>query len=229
MRRRQLILQAIRLTIGNFHWGVEIWPLQWRISASWLAGYALVLMHVPLLFRTQGAVVAGQMGVTITVANMLSILTLSWMTASTPSMTRLITMKNWLQLDHVYWRVFRLSCAVFVAGAALFIFMRLLIESTAYGVRFLPVKETVGLLIAMGFYHVSGLFANYLRAHLREPFLWPSLIGAILTASAAILVAPIWGATGVVIVLLVVNSIFYLPISLWLWIHLRKKWHLETV
>ena len=87
--------------------------------------------------------------------------------------------------------------------------------------------ETAGLLLAMGFYHVSGLFAAYLRAHLREPFLWPSLIGALLTAAAAIWAAPQWGATGVVTVLVVINGLFFLPIALWLWVLLRRKWRVR--
>lgn len=227
LRRRQMLVQAIEEKLDNFHWKVEVWPLQWRIGASWFAGYALVLMHVPLLFRTQGPTVAGQMGVTMTVANMLSLLALSWMTARIPAMTRAVLTKDWAHLDHVYWRAFRMSCLAFVAGAILFVIMRLLLEWTPYGSRFLPVVETAGLLLAMGFYHVSGLFAAYLRAHLREPFLWPSLIGALLTASAAIWAAPQWGSAGVVTVLVAINGIFFLPVALWLWVHLRRKWHCE--
>ncbi len=227
-RRRRMVAQAVQEKLGNFHWGVEVWPLQWRIGASWLAGYALVLMHVPLLFRTQGPTVAGQMGVTMTVANMLSLLALSWMTARIPAMARAVSMKDWVNLDQVYWRAFRISCLAFVVGAILFIIMRLALEWTPYGRRFLPMVETAGLLLAMGFYHVSGLFAAYLRVHLREPFLWPSLIGALLTAAFAVWAAPQWGATGVVTVLVVINAIFFLPIALWLWIHLRRKWHCEA-
>lgn len=81
VRRRRMVVQAFQERTGNFHWGVEVWPLQWRIGASWLAGYVLVLMHVPLLFRTQGPAVAGQMGVTMAVANLLCMLASSWMTA----------------------------------------------------------------------------------------------------------------------------------------------------
>ncbi len=224
-RRRRMVVQAFREKMGNFHWGVEVWPLQWRIGASWLAGYALVLMHVPLLFRTQGPIVAGQMGVTMTVANMLSLLALSWMTARIPAMTRAVSTKDWAHLDHVYWRAFRTSCLAFAVGAILFFIMRLALEWTPYGARFLPVVETAGLLLAMGLYHVSGLFAAYLRAHLREPFLWPSLIGALLTAAAAIWAAPHWGSAGIVTVLVIINAVFFLPIALWLWVHLRRKWH----
>lgn len=228
VRRRRMVVQALQEKIGNFHWGVEVWPLQWRIGASWLAGYALVSMHVPLLFRTQGPTVAGQMGVTMTVANMLSLLALSWVTARIPAMTRAVSTKDWAHLDHVYWRAFRMSSMSFVAGAILFFIIRWALEWTPYGRRFLPLAETAGLLLAMGFYHVSGLFAAYLRAHFREPFLWPSLIGALLTAAAAIWAAPQWGTTGVVTVLVAINAIFFFPIALWLWIHLRRKWHCEA-
>lgn len=228
VRRRRMVVQAFQENMGNFHWGVEVWPLQWRIGASWLAGYALVLMHVPLLFRTQGPTVAGQMGVTMTVANMLSLLALSWMTARIPAMARAVSTKDWVHLDHVFWRAFRMSCLAFVAGAILFIIMRGGLEWTPYGARFLPVVETAGLLLAMGFYHVSGLFAAYLRAHLREPFLWPSLIGALLTAAAAIWAAPQWGSAGIVTVLVVINGIFFFPVALWLWVYLRRKWHGEA-
>jgi O-antigen/teichoic acid export membrane protein len=182
-------------------------------------------MHVPLLFRTQGAVVAGQMGVTMTVANMLSILAMSWMTARIPEMTRFITQREWASLDKVYWRAFQWSGMSFVAGALLFFLVRLVLDLTPYGGRFLPVAETAGLLFSMGIYHVSGLLAAYLRAHLREPFLWSSLIGALITATAVIWAAPQWGAAGIVTVLVTINAFFFFPVSLWLWVSLRREWH----
>jgi hypothetical protein len=228
VRRRRMVLQALKENNRNFHWSLEVWPLQWRIGASWLAGYALVLMHVPLLFRSQGPVVAGQMGVTMTVANMLSLLALSWMTARLPAMAQAVATRDWAQLDLVFWRAFRVSCLAFAAGAVLFVVVRWALEWTSFEKRFLPVAETAGLLFAMGFYHVTGLFAAYLRSHLREPFLWPSLIGALLTATAAIWAAPRWGSAGIVTVLVIINALFFLPVALGLWVHLRRKWQNDS-
>jgi O-antigen/teichoic acid export membrane protein len=227
LRRRGMVVQALQEKPGNLHWGADIWPLQWRVGVSWLAGYALVLMHVPLLFRTQGAQVAGQMGVTMTIANTLSLLALSWMTARIPIMARAVSIKDWVSLDHSYWRAFRVSSLAFAAGTMLFMLARAAIEWTPYHDRFLSIFETAGLVVAMGFYHVSGLFAAYLRVHLREPFLWPSLIGSTLTAALAIWVAPRWGSSGIIVVLIAVNSLFFFPITVWLWVHLRKKWHAD--
>lgn len=229
LRRRGMIVQVFRQKIGSFHWGTEVWPLQWRIGASWLAGYVLVLMHVPLLFRTKGPVAAGQMGVTMTVTGTLSIMALSWMTAKIPALALAVTVRDWDQLDQVFWRAFRVSCWAFVAGSVLFGALRWLLEWTPLAVRFLPLVETMGLLFAMAFYHVTALLTVYLRSHLREPFLWPWLIGALLTAASAILVAPRWGSAGVVSVLIFFNAVFFFPIALWFWVRLRQKWHSEAV
>lgn len=227
--RRKMLLQVIRVKVTKLKWSLEIWPLQWRIAVSWLAGYVLVQMYTPLLFRTHGPEMAGQMGVTITVANMISLLSLAWMTAKIPAMAQATSLREWSMLDLIFWRAFRLSVLSFVVGAMAFIMIRYILDSTPYGVRFLPFSETVVLLLAMGFYHVSGLFAAYLRAHLREPFLWPSLIVSGLTVFAAVWVAPTWGAAGIVTILLAVNALLFFPMSLVLWNHLRRKWHRDPL
>lgn len=223
--RSGMLAQSYRQSAAVFNWRLEIWPLQWRSGASWFAGYALVLMHVPLLFHTQGPVVAGQMGVTMTVANMLSILAFSWMTTSIPSMTRAVVLKDWIELDLIFWTAFRKSTAAYIVVAVVLTVMRGFLESTHYGDRFLPFFETVGLLLAISFYHITGLFSAYLRSHLQEPFLFPSLVGALMTSIGAILIAPEWGAAGVIIVLLLVNALFFLPAAIWMWVYYRKKWH----
>jgi hypothetical protein len=227
MRRRHLLVQAFSDTRVDFQWGKEVWPLQWRIGGSWLAGYALVSMHVPLLFRTQGPLVAGQMGVTITVINMLSILAMSWMSASVPTMVQAVAAKNWPVLDDIFTYAFRRSFAAFLAGGFLFLLVRMMLDWTPYGHRFLSLPNTAGLLLSMMFYHLAALFAAYLRAYLKEPFLWPSLICASLTAIAVILCAPKWGVTGIVVVLVLINGLFFFPITYWLKYRLRQKWQYD--
>jgi O-antigen/teichoic acid export membrane protein len=225
IRQRNVLIQSFKVNNSDFSWGSEVWPLQWRVSASWLSGYALVLMHTPLLFNTQGPIEAGKMGVTMTVVSMLSILSLSWLTSRIPDMTKFASTKEWNRLDSVYWNVFRKSCAAYILGAIIFFILRLMLEDSEYGDRFLSITETLWLLVAMGFYHVTGIFVTYLRVHMKEPFLWPAIIGSTLTIISVILVAPQWGALGIVTILVIINALFFLPVVLWMWVRLRKKWH----
>lgn len=223
-KRRRTVSAFLREGTGSFPWRVEVWPFQWRIAASWLSGYVLVLMHAPLLFRTHGPVDAGRMGLTMTVANMLGMLALAWITARVPEMARSASMRDWARLDTVYWRAFRLSLFAFVAGAVAFLLLRAALEWTVYGARFLSVAETAGVVAAAGCYHAALMFATYLRAHAREPFVWPSLLGAALTFVAVVYAAPRWGSAGIVVVLVAVNALFFLPVSAYQWLRLRREW-----
>lgn len=227
LRRPHLLRQIFKPVCANFHWRTEVWPMQWRLGVSWICGYFLMQIHTPLLFRTQNAVIAGQMGLTMTVANMLSLLALAGVTSLTPALARAAGERDWLRMDRYFRRAFIVSSLAFGVGAAGFLGVRVALEWTPYGVRFLPTIETIGLLFAVFFSHVSGLFAVYLRAHRREPFMWLSVVGAMLTVTAAIFAAPKWGAAGIVTVLVLVNTFFGLPVTFWLWIRLRRAWHVN--
>lgn len=227
-RKSGLISQVVKANAASFKWRDEVWPMQWRIGISWICGYLLVQIHTPLLFKVQNPMVAGQMGLTMTVANMLGLLSLSWMTSNFPALARDVSEKNWDSLDKNFRKAFFCSASAFVFGAVGFLVVRFALNWTSYGIRFLPPMETVGLILAILLSHIAGLFAMYLRAHRREPFLWPSIISAAFTVIFAILVAPRWGSAGIVVVLLAVNGLFGLPIAIYLWIRLRRAWHAEA-
>ena len=220
-----LLIKAFLQSGDGFDWRSEVWPLQWRLGVSWLCGYALTQIHTPLLFKTQNPIVSGQMGLTLTFCNMLGILSLAWMTSRIPLLAKAASQRNWTLLDAEFNLGFRRSFGLFLLGAVAFIGLRYLAEFTVYGIRFLPFYETVGLVVSTLFIHVSGLFAVYLRAHRKEPFLWLSISTALLTAGLAVLVAPHWGAAGIVSVLLLVNVGFGFPVSFFMWRKLSALWH----
>lgn len=209
----------------RWSWRNDVWPLQWRIGVSWVCGYILTQMHTPLLFRTQGAVVAGRMGITLTIGNVLGLMAMSWITSRAPSMGRLAAQRRWGALDAEFRFAFSRSVLIFALGMVLLIVARYVLDTTIYGERFLPLHETTGLLLALFASHIVGGIAAYLRAHKREPFMWPSIIGAVLIGVGAMWAAPQWSSAGVVAVIWVVSFGFGLPSAVWMWRNLRRRWH----
>jgi O-antigen/teichoic acid export membrane protein len=224
IRMRNTLIQAFQLKSNKLNWRSEVWPLQWRVGTSWFSGYVLVLMHAPILFYTQGPVEAGQMGITITTVNMLCILSFSWVTSQIPTMTELAFLNNWSKLDKIYWGILKKSSITYILGAIILFIVRLALEGTEYSSRVLPITETAWLLVAMGFYHVSSIFAAYLRIYMQEPFFLPAIIGSILTLIFTFIASQQWGISGVVGVLVTINAFFFFPIVLWMWAHYKKKW-----
>ena len=71
----------------------EIFPYQWRIALSWISGYFIFQLFNPVLFATEGAIVAGQMGMTLHALNSIQSLSLSWMNTKITVMSKLIAIK----------------------------------------------------------------------------------------------------------------------------------------
>lgn len=222
---RPLLLRAAWRHTGNeLEWRREVWPLQWRIGLSWLSGYLLTQIYTPILFHTQGPVVAGQMGVSLTIANMLGLLAQSWIVRSIPAMAQAVGRRDWYVLDRLFARDFVVSVLAFIGGALLLGGLHERLQSSAYGTRLLPFWPFAGLLSVALIGHIIGALAAHLRSFRREPLVWLSVTGALLTVPAATWAASIYSAEGVVLVMLGIQLLFILPASLIIWKKRNHEW-----
>src|SRR5208283_6098922 len=80
----------------------EIFPYQWKIAISWISGYFIFQLFNPILFATEGAVMAGKMGMTLVVLNGIFSLSFSWMSTKVPLYSNLIAQKKYRDLDHIF-------------------------------------------------------------------------------------------------------------------------------
>lgn len=83
----------------------EIFPLQWKIALSWISGYFVYQLFNPVVFATSGAVVAGQMGVTIAVLGGVSTIFMSWMNTKVPMFSSFIAKREYKMLDIAFKKI----------------------------------------------------------------------------------------------------------------------------
>ena len=72
----------------------EIFPFQWKIALSWVSGYFIFQLFNPVLFATEGPVVAGQMGMTLIALNAIQAFSMSWLNTKVPLYSNLIAKKR---------------------------------------------------------------------------------------------------------------------------------------
>lgn len=233
LRTYPALLKAIRHQNENagsiaFSWKREMWPMQWRIAVSWISGYFIFQLFTPILFYYHGAAQAGQMGMSLVIANTLNSVALVWLQANTPIMAQSAARTDWQMLDQVFTRVFWQSVAVSLAGSIAVLLVLAVFSSYSLAQRVLPLSDMTYLLMAFALTHVIGALAYYLRMHKREPFMLLSVLGAIQVALAMWYFGRHFGSTGMVVSLLVINLVYGLPSALWLWLRLRKIWHKPT-
>lgn len=207
-----------------FSWKKEVWPMQWRLAFSWMSGFFISQIFTPLLFYYQGPVVAGKMGISLTIASMLSLVCLTWVSTRSATMGKLIARSDWQELNTLFFRIFWQSTILFVSAALIISMIMFESRGSWLELRLLSWQEMLLLLSATLGSHIVGALALYLRAYKKDPFMPFSILGAILLGSSAWFSAAEWGSLGVCMCIFLVNIGFGLPSGVWLWVHCKRKW-----
>lgn len=209
-------------------WWGEIWPIQWKIALSWVSGYFIFQLFNPVLFHYHGAVVAGQMGMTLSATNALLAVSITLVNSNSPYFGKLIAVREWQALDSLFYRVLCQSIAVVVPGAlAGWGIIRLLQLHSGFGQRFIPASQAAYLLAAVCLLTIVYAFAVYLRAHKEEPLVYLSLITALSQGVATWLLGKFYTSNEVALGFLGINLIS-LPFVYLIWKRSRRVWHMPA-
>lgn len=226
--RRGLLRIAMHNVLQKFDWRHEVWPLQWRLGINLLCGYLLTQINIPILFHTQGAVIAGQLGLSLAIVNTLGLVAQSWITRRVPLMARAAAMRDWPTLDHMFKRDFTMSSAIFVVMAFGVLAMDLLFAQTRYAQRVLPFWQLAGLLVFVFSNQLIGGLAAHLRSFRREPFMSTLATTTIFTLPLIVWAAAHYSSAGLVTVLASVNLFLNLPIAFFIWYRCNRTWRHDS-
>lgn len=230
VKKRIFLLKVINLNRRGafFNWSNEIFPFQWRVGLNWISVFVMSQLATPILFYYQTPVIAGQIGLSLTIAHMLGIVAQSWIARRLPALSQAVARREWEILDLLFIKDFKNSLFVFVLGAVIAIAMHYGVSNTEYSSRMLPFWPFVGLLGFVFFYHINGAFASQLRSFKREPLVWVSLIGAAIILPGIVYTAKKFSVNEVVLVMLSAEALIVFPLSFLLWRKYNKKWRLAT-
>jgi len=189
---------SVKTESSIVNWRTEIWPFQWRIAVSWLSGYFIFQLFTPILFAYRGAIEAGQLGISISIANALMGIAIAWMNTKAPGFGSLIARRDYVQLDKLFALTLSRSLVIMlIVGCVLCISNYVIhIEKINFGYRVLDPLPFTLLMLATVFAYVTYAQAAYLRAHKEEPFMLISLISAVLISVISVLLGKKYGATG---------------------------------
>jgi hypothetical protein len=185
---------------SDINWKTEIWPLQWKIALSWLSGYFIFQLFTPVLFAYRGAIEAGQMGMSFSIANTLMSIAMAWMNTRAPKFGTLVAKKDYCNLDKIFGITLSRSLSVMVVLAAALCIANYLAHAVniQFVNRILDPLPFALLMLATTLNYVTYAQSTYLRAHKVEPFLLISLISAGLIAVLTLMLVEEYGVLGII-------------------------------
>jgi len=232
-RKKMLLFIWNKIDVFKVNYRKEIFPYQWKIALSWISGYFIFQLFNPVLFATEGPIIAGQMGMTIAVLNAILMFSLSWISTKVPIFSSLIATKDYAALDSLFKKTFWQS--VFLNLLALSVFFSLIFclryfdirfGNKQFADRFLPLIPMFFMIVPIFLNHMVASWATYLRCHKKEPLLIQSLIMGILCSTSTFVLGNHFGVFGMTLGYMVLTMIG----AGWVFIIFNNKkteWHNE--
>ncbi|MBO5632597.1 MAG: hypothetical protein J5965_26380, partial [Aeriscardovia sp.] len=206
MRLVRIVINLWKVNItDSVAYKKEIFPYQWRIALSWVSGYFIFQLFNPVLFATEGAVVAGQMGMTMTALNAIQAFSMSWLNTKVPLYSQLIALKDYLKLDTIFNTTLKQMVRVCVLLLACFFLLIVFLNVTqlhfgenVIAERFLGYIPVLLLMFTIYLNQYTSSWATYLRCHKQEPFLVISICGALADGFSTLVFGHLFGLYGIV-------------------------------
>ena len=209
----------------------EIFPYQWRIALSSASGYFIFQLFNPVLFATEGAVVAGQMGMTLHALSTIQSLSQSWLNTKVPLYAKLIALKEYSKLDLIFTKTLKQMIAVcLILLAAFFVFVWILnvsqlqFSGSILSERFLSYLPMFLMMIPVLLQQFINSWATYLRCHKKEPYLIPSICCAVLVCFSVFFFGGRYGLYGITFSYCLI-MILLLPWWFVIYKTKKKEWH----
>jgi O-antigen/teichoic acid export membrane protein len=186
-------------TLG-ISWRKEIWPFQWRIAVSWMSGYFVFQLFNPLIFKTQGPILAGQMGMSMHITAAMNAAAIAWISTKAPIYGQLVAGRKRKELDNLFVRGV-IQSSLFLLLGTIFVWIILFYlhqVGSEYADRVLPMSLFSILLFICFANHIIFAQSFYLRAHKQDPFMWISVFAGSMTVVLAATLVPKFGVEGAV-------------------------------
>lgn len=166
-----------------FSWSTEVWPMQWRIAVSWLAGYFAFQAIPPIIFQTHGAIEAGKVGMTIGISYTIGSIGSSWINANVPKFGELASARKLTELNSLFKS--SLTHSIFFIAFAGFVLVFTLFVAGQFKAPFLEKMLPPGpfALVIASALAATVMYAEscYLRSFKEEPLMPVNMICSICT------------------------------------------------
>tara|TARA_B110000438_G_scaffold303469_1_gene365093 strand:- start:4367 stop:5632 length:1266 start_codon:yes stop_codon:yes gene_type:complete len=212
---------------SSIDWKTEIWPMQSRLALGGIFSYFLFAAFVPVMFHFHGPILAGQMGMTLSVVALLQGLAGKWIHPKRPQFGMLIAKKDYKQLDQVWFRTLRITVlvAVVCAGVSCLGIYLLNVMNISLAERMLPPLPSSIFIVTTIFMAAAICQTAYLRAHKKEPLLGLSIVTSLIMGILTLVLGSRFGALGAAVAYLIVMGFISLPWETFIWFRCRAEWH----
>lgn len=199
----------------KYSWFNEIIHLQWKYAISWASGFFIFYLYVPSVYKFEGAIMAGKVGITMAIISSLNAVSYAWVFSKIPKFNIMAANKQKEELLYLFNKSFMKSVFLFfLLNFLLIIALLIMNHFKFYETRVLPIGISSILILSQFPSFIAGLLSVYLRSHKVEPYYILSVVNALLTIGCIFIVLPNYNFNTLVYSLTILNYTIILPYSI---------------
>ncbi len=212
----------------SISWKNEIWPLQWKISLSWLCGYFIGQFVHPIIFKYSGAEAAGRYGLTLKIVDSIAQISYSWVTTKSAIFGNYISKQIFSELFILFRKSLFRSLAIYSSLAVVFMITLIAFQEhesflssmfhfdfSIFSTRMIEWKYALVITLNSGMFCLTLAVATLTRAEKKEPFLIPSIAIGLATLVSASTFGVWYGYQGIIIANVLISLLIGMP-CVWL-------------
>lgn len=204
-------------------WGKEILSLQWKYAISWASGYFIFSLIIPILYKYENPVLAGKYGITFTIISACVGISQAWVISKIPKFNMLVAKKELNELNKFFKTSFLHSILIQIAISFILLAAFALMDRfEIFDNRFLDLKYIFLLLLIQIPIQTANFLAIYLRAFKKEPFIFYSIINAILIVLSLYILLPEYGFHYLILSITLIYWFILLPYAVILFVKKKK-------
>jgi O-antigen/teichoic acid export membrane protein len=171
------------------------------------------------------------MGLTMTALNGILTISFAWMSTKVPLFSTLIANKNFIELDSLFNKTLKQSLSINII--LLLTFFTVIYALTHFEVkigqnlirdRFISTLPLLLMMATIFLNQIVSSWATYLRCHKKEPFLFNSIIGGVLSALSILYFGKYFGLIGITLSYFLLNILMF-PWAYFIFKRKRAEWH----
>jgi len=204
---------------NSYKWKENIGSFKNKVGITFLGSYLFAQIYTPILFYFENPELAGQFSLSLAIANMIGLISSSWIAANIPKMTTAVA-KNELNIfKNIFKKSFYTSSAFLFFSIIIIISLYTLFNDYEISTRLLSFYNFTGILLVIFMNHIINTIVIYLRCFKEEPLAIQHFICSIITFLLGVYFLVNYSITGLIIVILMMQIFVIIPISI---IRLKK-------
>lgn len=225
----QIMLGIKKTTQARLSWRLDIFPLQWRLALSSIAGVITYNLMTPLAFKFGGALEAGKFGLSWAIAEAIFGIAILAISLKFPEMGGLASRSKWTELNKLSKSSGITAIAISVLGVLAFLGIVALLDyfKNPYSIRVLGGLSLILLMASVILKTYNSILIFYLRAHKKEPIFGLAMIATTGSIFLYYFGASTAGVYGLILAYFAINLLYWAPVLTFITYVSCKKWHIK--